>query len=64
MFFIATLIFIIFTALYTLASSAVIYHLKQYTVPQYHAPGVIIMFFILLSLSFWLSALYFLMQIP
>lgn len=64
MFYIATVIFMIFTALYALASSAVIYHLKQYTVPQYHAPGIIITFFILLSLSFWLSALYFLMQIP
>lgn len=64
MFYIAALIFIIFTIFYVLAASAVVYHLKQYTVPQYHAPGVMITIFILLSLAFWISALYFLFQIP
>lgn len=64
MFFIATIFFVIFTAGYALAAAAVIYHLRQYTLPGHKGPQTAISIFIFLSFFFWLLALYFLFTLP
>lgn len=64
MFIIASLIFIIFGVFYALFSSAIIYHLRQYTLPGYPAPRLIIALFLTLSVLLGGLAFYFLWHIP
>lgn len=64
MFSIAVAIFIVFTVLYGLFAGAIIYHLRQYTLPGHPAPRVVIIIFLFLSSLFWLFALTFLFKIP
>lgn len=59
----ASLIFIIFTALYILAAAAVIYHLKEYALPGYRAPKIVTAVFLALSGILWLSGLVFVFQL-
>lgn len=64
MFTIALVIFIIFTLIYLLFTGAILYHLKQYTLPWHYAPRLVTGIFFLFSGILWLLALYFLFQIP
>lgn len=64
MFLIALVIFIIFTVFSGLLSSAVIYHLKQYVLPDSTLPRLMISLFLFFAILFWLLALYFLFKIP
>lgn len=64
MFAAALIILILFTLLYGLFASAIFYHLKQYTIAGHPQPRIITLVFFFLSGFFWLSALYFLFQIP
>ena len=56
--------FIIFTLIYALFMAAVVYHIRQYTLPEKHLPRLVTTAFIFLSGLFWLFALYFLFKIP
>lgn len=62
MFVAAAVLFTIFSLLYGLFSSAIIYHLKQYTLPGRPYPKIVSTVFVSLSLLFWLFALYFLIK--
>lgn len=64
MFLIAFAFFLVFTILYALFSAAIIYHLRQYTLPEHPAPRVVIVLFCFISSLFWLFALTFLIKIP
>lgn len=64
MFTIVAVIFVLFTVLYGLFASALIYHLRQYTLPGYPLPRIVMTAFLFLSGLFWLFALYFLFKIP
>lgn len=64
MFKVASIIYIAFTLLYVLFSIAVVYHLRQYTLPHRPAPRIIIAVYVLLSAIFLLLALFFLFRIP
>lgn len=64
MFAIAATFFVVFTALYGLASASVYYHLRQYTLPGHPAPKIIVGIFFFLSALFWLFSLTFLLKIP
>lgn len=64
MFPVAAIIFILFTLCYGFFSAAVIYHLRQYTLPGYPLPRIMITSFLFLSFLFWSFALYFLFRIP
>lgn len=64
MFSIASIIFFIFTILYAGFSAAIIYHLKQYTIPQHYAPRIVVPFFLAVSGILWLMSLLFLFRFP
>ena len=64
MFLIALIIFIVFTLFFGLLSAAIIYHLKQYTLPGQTLPRLVISLFLFFTILFWLFALYFLLKIP
>lgn len=64
MFIFASIIFIIFTALYGLFAAAILYHLKQYTLPDHPAPRIVTSAFLFLSVLFWLFSVTFLLKIP
>lgn len=64
MFAIALSIFAVFTAIYSLFTGAIIYHLRQYTLPEHPAPRVVITIFLFLSALFWFFATTFLFKIP
>lgn len=59
----ASLIFIIFTAFYILLSIAVVYHLKQYTLPGHRAPRMATAVFFSLAGVLWIAALILLFRI-
>lgn len=63
MFITAVIIFILFTSLYALFAAAIIYHLRQYTLPGRHVPHIVMVIFLFLSALFWLFALYFLIKL-
>lgn len=63
MFTLLLIIFIIFTVVYGLFSAAIIYHLKQYTVPGNYESRIVITSYIFLSVLFWFFAIYFLLEI-
>ena len=60
----ASIIFIIFTLLYGLLTAAIIYHLRQYTLPGHTTPRMVLTIFLFLASLLWLFALFFLFQIP
>jgi len=63
--FLATFgIFIIFSLVFGFFSAAIIYHLKQYTLPKNPAPKIVVSSFLFLAGIFWLFALTFLFKIP
>lgn len=64
MFLIALAVFITFTLFFGLLSSAIIYHLKQYTLPGSILPRLAIFLFLFFTILFWLFALYFLFKVP
>lgn len=64
MFYGAAAVFILFTLLYALFSAAVVYHIRQYDLPDYPAPRIVLVSFFFLSALFWLFSTYFLFQIP
>lgn len=64
MFLITLVIFIVFTLFFGLLSSAIIYHLRQYTLPGSILPRLAIFLFLFFTILFWLFALYFLLKIP
>lgn len=64
MFILTAIAFGLFTILYGLFASAILYHLRQYTLPGRPAPHIIIIVFLFLSGLFWLFGLYFLMKLP
>lgn len=54
----------LFTLVYGLFSGAIIYHLRQYTLPGFPASKIIISLYIFLSVLFWFFSLTFLLKIP
>lgn len=64
MFALAATFFLVFTALYCLASASIYYHLRQYTLPGRPAPKVVLVTFFFLSALFWLFSLTFLFKLP
>lgn len=64
MFSIALVILIIFTLVYALLSSAVFYHLRQYTLPGFPTPNIATFSYVFISILFWLFALTFLFKLP
>ena len=64
MFYILSIIFILFTLFFGFFVSAIIYHLKQYTLPKHPLPRLVTFLFLFFSTAFWLFALYFLLKIP
>lgn len=64
MFLISLGIFVIFSIIYAFFSAAIIYHLKQYTLPKHPAPKIILSSFLFLTGIFWLFAITFLFKIP
>lgn len=56
--------FLAFTLVYALFTSALIYHIKEYSLPGKPLPKLILTVFIFLSGLSWLFALYFLLKIP
>lgn len=63
--FIAILVFfIVFTVLYVLFAAAIIYHLRQYTLPGHPTSKIVISIFLFLATLFWLFSLTFLFKIP
>lgn len=64
MFYIAALIFVVFTIFYSLFTGAIIYHLKQYTPSHYSLPQFFITIFLFISAVLLLFALYFLFKVP
>lgn len=60
----AIIFFVLFSLFYGALASAIVYHLKQYLIPDHSFPRLITGVFIFLSLLFWLFALYFLLKIP
>ena len=63
MFLLASAAFSLFTLFYGLMSGAVIYHLKQYTLPGSSLPKIVVTLFIFFSIFFWLLAFIFLIKI-
>lgn len=63
MFFIALIIFILFTLVYLFFTGAILYHLKQYTLPRHYGPKIATTVFFFLSGILWLLALYLLFKI-
>lgn len=49
--------FVLFSTCYALFSGAVMYHLRQYTLPGHTLPNLVTTIFIFLSLLFWFFAL-------
>lgn len=64
MFLIAAVLFTVFSIFYALFSAAVIYHLKQYILPQQPFVRLVIAVFLFVSGLFWFLSLYFLFKIP
>ena len=60
-FIVSAIIFIVFTIIYAAFSAAIIYHLKQYTIPGHKTAPLVITIFLFLSGLFWLFGIYFLM---
>lgn len=63
MFLAATTVFAVFTVFYGFFAAAILYHLKQYTLPGHPLPRIISGIFLFLSILFWLFALTFLFKI-
>lgn len=63
-FTLASLFFGAFTLGYVLFAFAIVYHLRQYTLPGSHLPALVISLFGFLSGLLWLFGLYFLLTIP
>lgn len=57
-------LFVAFTLVYALFMSALVYHIKEYSLPGKHVPKLIMTVFVFLSGLSWLFALYFLFKIP
>ena len=64
MFFTALIILVLFLIIYSALSGAVLYHLRQYIVPNATAPQRVIKIFLFLSGLFFLFSVYFLFHIP
>lgn len=61
---IGTALTILTALLYLLFASAILYHLRQYTLPRHPTPQIVVGLFFLVSLMGWASALFFLFRIP
>ena len=64
MFLTALGIFIVFTLVYGFFASAIIYHLRKFTLPEKQAPKIVVSSFLFLAGLFWVFALTFLFKIP
>jgi hypothetical protein len=56
--------FALFSLLYLIIASAIIYHLRAYSIPGHIAPHISIFIFTALSVALWLFALFFLFKLP
>lgn len=64
MLLIAGIIFLVVSLGYAAVAAAISYHLRQYALPGFSAPRIATVLFVLASLLFWLSALFFLLRLP
>jgi hypothetical protein len=64
MFTIAAIAYLVFLGAYVLFSAAILYHLRQYTLPDQTASRTAISTYVILSVLFFGIAAFYLFQIP